>query len=113
MQESSIPDFLAGLCDTMSVNGSVCQGFTLAEQHGQFYGGTPDMHFIQNQSCWTPNVTTWIVNAGKSRSPDSALLYQFSMTMAWNLSCAWRLTEAVAAIDTVLLLSTAVNTFAF
>lgn len=64
-----IPVFLASLCNNMSANGSVCQGFSLYnssdEQIAWFKGHTSAMPIDFGEACWDTNSTTWILAAGR------------------------------------------------
>lgn len=66
LQGASIPEFLADQCNSISTNGSVCQGFNFqAEANmGWFKGGAAGSPLNLSRTCRSPNITTWVLNAG-------------------------------------------------
>ena len=65
LQSASKPNFLAGLCNSISTGGSVCQAFNFQADTniGWFKGGTGHLLDL-GKTCRSPNITTWILNAG-------------------------------------------------
>ena len=64
--QESIPDTLSNLCNTMSVNGSVCQAFKSFTDGvvAYFLGQAANTPFDLSQNCWYPASTMCVLNAG-------------------------------------------------
>ena len=77
LQSPDLPKTLASICNDIVVEGSlVCQAFTwdYAQQKGYFKGQHVNDPYNKDDlianftMCNSPSVTTWILNAGKTRS---------------------------------------------
>ena len=83
MQDSTLPDTLAQICDDITFQGVtdpfsnltpengplVCQGFVYDSVQGvAFFKGQLANQTIdqKNALCYTPNSTLWLLNAGQS-----------------------------------------------
>lgn len=67
--QADIPDLLTSLCNSMSVNGSVCQAVIFDNNTygvlGAFKGQAPTIPIDFGQACWNVNSTMWILNSGE------------------------------------------------
>ena len=70
MQIMEFPELAAALCNNMSANGSICQGFVFFDVlHGQencyFLGQAPNTPVPEGGTCWNSNTTTWLLDASR------------------------------------------------
>ena len=77
---------LAEICNSIVLNGSVCQAFdyNTASKLAYFKGQPPSLKTDMGAACVYPNVTLWILNSGTTQ-PASFL----SMTVT-SLVCTGR-----------------------
>ena len=75
IMQDDIPDLLTSLCNSMSVNGSVCQAVIFDNNTNgvlvAFKGQAPTTPIDFGQACWNVNSTMWILDSGER------LLYVF------------------------------------
>ena len=69
IMQDDIPDLLTSLCNSISVNGSVCQAVIFDNNTdgvlGAFKGQAPIIPIDFGQACWNVNSTMWILDSGK------------------------------------------------
>lgn len=64
---AQLPEALAEICDGLSINGAVCQGFTynFGLNIANFKGQPPSVPLsLKDSACNGPNVSFWALNAG-------------------------------------------------
>ena len=65
---ASIEQHLADICDTIVLNGSVCQAFDYNPNSNlAFFKGQPPSQKVDfKAACVIPNVTLWVLDSGAS-----------------------------------------------
>ena len=66
---AQLPEELAKICNGLTINGAVCQGFTynFGLNIAYFKGQPPRLPLsLQDSACNGPNVSFWALNAGDS-----------------------------------------------
>ena len=82
-----MPEFLAELCNSISTNGSLCQAFNFQADTniGWFKGGASGLQIDFSKTCRSPNITTWILDAGTTCQANIACLMLCKSTAGAHL----------------------------
>ena len=66
LQDGSLPDTLANVCNTVQFDGNVCQGFVYdSSQQVVFFKGQLNSQPVDiSNMCSNPNTTTWLRKTG-------------------------------------------------